>query len=815
VPSVLDCAGERGGTVTAAYDIRMALLRNGYAPLPCGLDTKRPVIRGWPHIVVTPEHIDAWDHLRRSGNTGVRQPALDFDFDDPELCADLELETRYWLKGTGRVLVRFGSDPRRRRLIPLAVTEQLTKKSRWFRNLAGDLYGLELLGTQSQFIAYGRHPSGHDYQWLNDEGLCEVPASGLPEVSAEEAIRLFEHLCDVVARHGYVAVAKEVKLDDSNDDDPDAPFDADAALEAMVPTPANVEETQRRVILSLIQRGEHPEDVVERIVSATMAKATAAGVDWSEEVEFAEVRDRFLRQFETAAQDYHTSIPPWLPGEFHEGWQRVIDDGFVPMLCRNASGWFVRRKGRAADNHSSADNHFGNEAGQSKMETIRRLLLKGTTRDEVLKAVGWSRISLYNRCRRLGLKLVRYEEDGETKYKGVPNNSEPIRTPGEKQILKLRPFKAFDVTALPPRTWLYGKHYQRRTVSLTAGPGGMGKSSLDMVEAIAMATCRKLLGEQPDQQLKIWYHNGEDPLDEINRRIAAICQHYNVPQTDLESQLFVTSGNEFPLRVAKGYNDLRIDHDLVQQISVAIAENTIDLAIFDPLVTLHSVSEVDSGKMDSVIRLFASIGDENDAGIEIAHHVRKPSGGNSHDYDVHDIRGVAAITDAVRSARVLNRMSEKDAEAAGCSDNDRLFRFRVDRAKGNYSPPQAATWRQFVNVELANGDEVGVVAPWNFPGQGENTPEKVAADQKAEHVFLRLLDKFLARGTDVGANPGRNYAPARFAEEQEARLAKVGKTALKTAMNRLLDAGRIRAEPIGRRDRPGQHRLIPWQGTPE
>ena len=186
-------------------------------------------------------------------------------------------------------------------------------------------------------------------------------------------------------------------------------------------------------------------------------------------------------------------------------------------------------------------------------------------------------------------------------------------------------------------------------------------------------------------------------------------------------------------------------------------------------MTLHSVSEVDSGKMDAVVRVFAGIGDENDAGIELAHHMRKPAAGTNGDYDVHDIRGVAAITDAVRAARVLNRMNERDAESAGCTETERLSRFRVDRAKGNYSPAQAATWRQFVSVELANGDDVGVVAPWHFPGQGENTPEKAAADQKAEHVFLQLLDKFLARNMNVSANSGHNYAPAKVAEEQNSQ----------------------------------------------
>ena len=135
----------------------------------------------------------------------------------------------------------------------------------------------------------------------------------------------------------------------------------------------------------------------------------------------------------------------------------------------------------------------------------------------------------------------------------------------------------------------------------------------------------------------------------------------------------------------------------------------------------------------------------------------------------------------------------------------------MDRAKGNYSPAQAATWRQFINIELINGDEVGVVALWNFPGQGGQTPEKTAADQKAEHVFLQLLDKFVARGVNVSARSGPSYAPAKFAEEREAKTAKVSKAAFKAAMNRLIDTGRIRSEPYGRSDR-GSHLLVPQHG---
>ena len=76
-----------------------------------------------------------------------------------------------------------------------------------------------------------------------------------------------------------------------------------------------------------------------------------------------------------------------------------------------------------------------------------------------------------------------------------------------------------------------------------------------------MATCRNLLSEQPTERLRVWYHNGEDPLEEIKRRVAAICQHYNIEQQELVDWFFMTSGNEVPLRVAEGYTNLDIKAD--------------------------------------------------------------------------------------------------------------------------------------------------------------------------------------------------------------------------------------------------------------
>ena len=135
-------------------------------------------------------------------------------------------------------------------------------------------------------------------------------------------------------------------------------------------------------------------------------------------------------------------------------------------------------------------------------------------------------------------------------------------------------FVPVDEASLPPRQWLYGRHYQRRTVSVTASPGGTGKTSLVMVEAVAMATARNLLGEQPPERLRVWYHNGEDAREELTRRLVAICKHDAIPQHELTGQRLITSGNEFPLRVAKGYSDLKIDTPLVDHIRAQISPST-------------------------------------------------------------------------------------------------------------------------------------------------------------------------------------------------------------------------------------------------
>ena len=78
------------------------------------------------------------------------------------------------------------------------------------------------------------------------------------------------------------------------------------------------------------------------------------------------------------------------------------------------------------------------------------------------------------------------------------------------------------------------------------------------------------------------------------------------------------------------------------------------------------------------------------------------------------VRGGKALIDAARDVRAINRMSAEEGRKAGV-ENHRLY-FRAYSDKGNLSPPaESSDWYRLQSVQMANGDEVGVVTQWRWP----------------------------------------------------------------------------------------------------
>ena len=70
--------------------------------------------------------------------------------------------------------------------------------------------------------------------------------------------------------------------------------------------------------------------------------------------------------------------------------------------------------------------------------------------------------------------------------------------------LKARPFVWQDPATIPPRRWIYGRHYIADYASATLAQGAAGKSSLVIVEALSIITGRPLLGVTPNETGNVW-----------------------------------------------------------------------------------------------------------------------------------------------------------------------------------------------------------------------------------------------------------------------------------------------------------------------
>jgi hypothetical protein len=327
-----------------------------------------------------------------------------------------------------------------------------------------------------------------------------------------------------------------------------------------------------------------------------------------------------------------------------------------------------------------------------------------------LAAVGRPRIGL-TRDGGFGLR-------GAAKAEAEPEGAKSPKPP------LLWPYEGRAFNLIPRRAWLHAGHYVRGQVVMTVAPGGYGKTSLILCNAIEMATGRGLIGPGPFGVLRVAYWNAEDDDTEIERRIAAACLHHQVNAADLRGQLFLGSKLSGSRRIATVVrnNDIAFDTAMLGEIARLVTELKLDCVIFDPLIAFHRIPEADNTLMEEVIKHgFGDLATRCDICVELSQHTRKGAQGRQTDLNADDSRGAGAVVNAARSVRVLNRMNAEEAELPKIAPEDRRHYLRVQRDKTNLAPPGKATWIRLVSVELPNstvldpGDNVQTVAGWDYP----------------------------------------------------------------------------------------------------
>jgi hypothetical protein len=306
----------------------------------------------------------------------------------------------------------------------------------------------------------------------------------------------------------------------------------------------------------------------------------------------------------------------------------------------------------------------------------------------------------------------------ETRAQGRDDRS---RTQRDSIRFTPTPFTPSDPVKFPRRQFLYGRQYARKYVGTTIAASDVGKTSLVLTEFVAMASGMPLLGVYFKGPLKVWYWNGEDPREEVERRVLAICKHYRVEPEPILGRLFLDSGREMKLVVAEAVRGgLTITVPVKNALIKALIDNKIDVLGIDPFVKTHRVSENDNALMDAVVTTFAEIAEDANCAVELVQHTRK-MGGN--EVTIDDGRGAGSIVAATRVGRVLNRMAKTDGDQIDIPENQRRFYVRVDMARSSMARPEGAKWVKLVNVGLGNfgpepeddEDHVQVATPWKWP----------------------------------------------------------------------------------------------------
>lgn len=327
------------------------------------------------------------------------------------------------------------------------------------------------------------------------------------------------------------------------------------------------------------------------------------------------------------------------------------------------------------------------------------------------------------------------------------------------------PLRTRDLTAIPPRPWLYGRELVKGYVSVLGSPGGTGKTAWMIGVALSVVTGRSLLakGDMPDVYRSVhkcgpvWLYNLEDPADEMDRRIAAALAHYQVTFEHVADAVYVDSGRDRPLIVAHRLSDGRLVRaPLVEALVAELKARGIVLLVVDPFVQSHSAEENRNEEMNLVMAAWGQVANDAQCAVWLVHHFRK--GGQSG--DAESFRGAAAIQGAARVMSTLATMTAEEASKMGVDDGERWRFIRRDNAKANMAPRASeAEWYELVSVPLNNGnaeypdgDSVQVAAPWEPPTPFEGMPWA---------MIVRILDKIGA-----GTGDGEFYAKAKQAGDR-------------------------------------------------
>lgn len=288
----------------------------------------------------------------------------------------------------------------------------------------------------------------------------------------------------------------------------------------------------------------------------------------------------------------------------------------------------------------------------------------------------------------------------------VPAGAAVLTTPSTT-VAPVRPFstpldvRALLTTAAPPLDHVL-PGLLAGSVGMLAGPGGVGKSMLELQLAVALATgtpaCGGLFAElmPPSAPARVVLVTAEESALVLQHRLQAIaCALFDAPErfgirlafdafvallAD-NLRLFDSAPHPYAL-LDRDFSPTGVLHDLTEACVGA------RLVLIDPLRQFHDGEENDSAAMNRLVQTLHRLAMDTGAAVVFVHHTSKAATYAGQGDTAGAARGSSALTDGVRWQANLSHLSAEKAKVISVPDAAPGHLLLLDVAKSNYLAPQ-------------------------------------------------------------------------------------------------------------------------------
>lgn len=305
------------------------------------------------------------------------------------------------------------------------------------------------------------------------------------------------------------------------------------------------------------------------------------------------------------------------------------------------------------------------------------------------------------------------EKEEDDPFVGIDLNSspffqgDPAAAPPPKVINA--PERRVAIKPPEPRQWLHGRYLIRGHMTMTAAPGGTGKSTAVMTELLEIACQKNVTGQKLWRPAKVLYINGEDPIDEIERRLYACILKHGFDRDLIAERFWYYSGRDFDggLHFVE-MNDsgvVEINKAAVEVVERLIDESGAEIVCIDPLSSFHGVNENSNSEVRGLMDALRSIAHSKGVSFHMVHHSVKEAIQNKA-MGAESARGASAFLDACRIVRTLRHLTKDENKRAGMQEGDKSL-VRTVIGKGNMTQAGDGTFMfKLSGIDLGNGDEV-------------------------------------------------------------------------------------------------------------